>query len=66
LHFLLCLFRISILLVAFFLLDSIKPQDEETEAPPSVMIISPPTAKEQAIKGSTTEAVTLLPTKKGY
>jgi hypothetical protein len=50
----------------FFLLDSIKPQDEETEAPPSAMIISSPTAKEQAIKGSTTEAVTPLPMKKDY
>jgi hypothetical protein len=61
----------ALFLIAFFLffIVSITPQTEESsDAPPSVMIISPPSVKDkvQACVGSTSEAVTPIPLNIGY
>jgi hypothetical protein len=61
----------ALLLIAFFLffIVSITPQTKESsDAPTSVMIISPPSVKDkdQACVGSTSEVVNPIPLNIGY
>jgi hypothetical protein len=57
----------SLFICFIFFLDSITPQTEESsDAPHSVMIISPPSVKDQERVGSTSEALTPISLKISY